>query len=105
MREHSRETAGYLYNRVVNAQNEVPLYTQMHGTRESLSYLRIFRSRAYPNIPLQLRLSYRQDVAYGGILVGYSPGHLLLYKIYVPKFNLLIITADVTFQEYNENGR
>ena len=95
--EHARETAGYIYNRVVNAQNEVPPYTQMYGTRESLSHLRIFGSRAYPNIPLQLRLSDHQDVAYEGILVGYSPGHLLSYKIYVPKLNLLIITAYVTF--------
>jgi hypothetical protein len=103
--EHARETAGYIYNRVVNAQNDIPPFTQMYGSRESLSHLRIFGSKAYPNIPLQLRESDHKNVAYEGILVGYSAEHLLSYKIYVPNLNYLIITGDVTFQEYDSDGQ
>ena len=49
--EYARETAGYIYNRVVSGHNEVPPYTQLYGTRNSLSHLRIFGCKAYPNIP------------------------------------------------------
>ena len=55
--EAARDTAAYIYNRVVNGHNDVPPFTQLYGTRDSLSHLRIFGSRAYPNIPLHLRLS------------------------------------------------
>jgi len=44
-------------------------------------------------------------VAYEGILVGYSGDHLLSYKVYVPKLNMLIITSDVIFQEHDEDGQ
>ena len=42
--KHARDTAYYIYNKVVNSQNEIPPFTQMCGTRESLSHLRIFDS-------------------------------------------------------------
>ena len=89
---------------IYSGHNEVPPYTQLYGTRDSLSHLRIFGCKAYPNIPLELRKSDHQDVAYDGILVGYSDDHILSYKIYVPGLNLLLITADVTFQECDTDG-
>ena len=83
----------------------MPPFTQLYGTRISLPNLRIFGCRAYPNIPLKLRKSDRQDVAYEGILVEYNGDHLLSYKIYVPELNLLLITSDVNFLEHDEDGQ
>ena len=91
MVEYASETAEYIYNRTVNAQNESPRFSQMYGTRDSLPYLRSFRCRAYPNAPLQLRLSGHQDVAYEGTLVEFGANQLLLHKIYEPKLKLSLI--------------
>ena len=54
---------------------------------------------------LGIKTSDHQGVAYEGILVGYSDDHFLSYKIYVSKLNLLIITADVIFQEFDKHGK
>ena len=89
----------------MSGHNEVPSFTQLYGTWDSLSHLRIFRCQAYPDIPLELRHSDHQDVANEGILVGYSNDHLLSCKIYVSKLNLLLITADVAFQEFDKDGK
>jgi len=34
-----------------------------------------------------------------------SISHILSYKIYIPSLNLLVITGDVTFQEYDSDGK
>ena len=102
--QSARETAEYIYNRVVSASNEPPPFTQFYGTRDSLSHLRIFGSKCYVNIPLQLRTADHSAIAQEGILIGYGPRHILSYKIYVPSLNILLITNDCVFQEYDENG-
>ena len=102
--ESARDTSGYIYNRVVTSTNEPPPYSLFYGSRDSLSHLRIFGSKAYVNIPLQLRNSDHSPISNEGILVGYGDQHLKSYKIYIPSLNIMWITNDVIFQEYDENG-
>ena len=95
-----------IYNCVPNSQNEVPPYTQMYGSRESLSHLRIFWKQRLSQFTAIVKIEWPSRYSLPSIyLVGYSCGRLLSYKIYMQKLNLLIITADVTLQEYDEHGK
>ena len=44
-------------------------------------------------------------MTYEGILIGFSVDRLLSYKVYLPKLNHLLITADKTFQEYDDDEK
>lgn len=102
----SKETYTHIYNRLPTSTDKGRMspYQYLTGKVPDLSYLRIWGSKAFVNIPTQKRDKSFNDRALIGYLVGYSERHRNAYKIWIPKFDKVIVSRDVTFDEEIPQG-
>lgn len=95
-------TAAYILNRASKEElkNKSP-YEMWHGSRASISHLRVFGTKVYVHIPKQKRLKW-DSKADRGIHVGYGD-ETKGYKIWYSNRNKVEVQRDVIFEEEGED--
>jgi len=96
----------FIYNRLptMTSKGRMSPFEHIHGHSPDLTTLRIWGCKAWVNIPIPLRNKSFDPRAETGYLVGYSEHQQGAYKIWIPKWDTIIVSRDVRFDEEIPSG-
>lgn len=93
-------TASYLRNRLPATGINMTPVEAFYGYKPRVQHLRTFGSTAYVQVPKEKRANAKLSPrSTRGVLVGYSFGTVKGYRIWMPKWNKVVISRDVIFNE------
>ena len=103
---YAKEAYTYVYNRTPTVTGKGRMSPSQHitGVTPDLSHIKVWGCKAWVNIPLEKRHKDFQPRARTGYLVGYSEVFRGAYKVWIPEWNQVIISRDVTFDEMIPQG-
>ena len=96
----------FIYNRMptMTSKGRMSPFENIHGHPPDLTTLRIWGCKAWVNIPIPLRSKTFDPRAETGYLVGYSEHQQGAYRIWIPKWDTIIVSRDVRFDEEIPSG-
>lgn len=96
-------TAVYVINRTVTADNEATSYELWHGKKPNIEHLRIFGSKAFVHVPKQFTKKFDAR-AKEVVFVGYQ-GDSENYRVFDPTTRRVSVSRNVTFDEETERDK
>lgn len=96
----------HIYNRLptTTSKGYMTPYQHVFGKIPNVEHLRIWGCKGYINIPLEKRSKNFLARAYIGYLVGYSEYQMNAYRMWLPHWDIVVMSRNVSFDENIPTG-
>ena len=96
----------HIYNRIPTTTSKGYMSPEQHmfGKIPNVEYLRIWGCKGFINIPLEKRSKNFLARAYVGYLVGYSEYQMNAYRMWLPHWDIVVTSRNVSFDENIPTG-
>ena len=96
----------HIYNRVptTTSKGYMTPYQHVFGKIPNVEHLRIWGCKGFVNIPLEKRGKNFLPRAHVGYLVGYSEYQMNAYRMWLPHWDVVVTSRNVTFDEEIPRG-
>ena len=96
----------HIYNRVptTTSKGYMSPYQHVFGKVPNVEHLRVWGCKGFVNIPLEKRGKNFLPRAHVGYLVGYSEFQMCAYRMWLPHWDVVVTSRNVTFDEEIPRG-